>query len=73
MAKSDSIELTGTVVEVLPGAKFKVKIDENNLIVTCTLNGKLRMNHITVILDDRVDIEISPYDLTKGRICWRHK
>ena len=73
MAKTDTIELKGTVIEVLPGAKFKVKLDQNDLVVTCALSGKMRMNKIRILMNDKVDVELSPYDLTQGRICWRHK
>ena len=69
---NDAIKLEGTVVDVLKGAKFKVKL-ENDIEVECTLNGKLRMNHIRVIPGDKVEVELSPYDLTKGRISWRFK
>jgi translation initiation factor IF-1 len=72
MSKADAIELTGTVTEVLPGTKFKVKL-ENGTEVFCTLGGKLRMNYIRIVMGDIVDVEISPYDLTRGRITWRHK
>lgn len=72
MAK-DCFELEGTVEESLKGAKFKVRIDDNNLIVTCTLGGKLRMNNIHILEGDRVTVEISAADVTKGRIIWRNK
>ena len=72
MANDDKIELEGRIVEVLKGTKYKVELD-NGHIVDCTLAGKLRMNHITVILGDKVTVQISPYDLTKGIISWRSK
>lgn len=73
MAKTDAIELEGIVTEVLPATKFKVKLDVNDVIVTCSLSGKMRMNKIRIILGDRVTVEMSPYDLGNGRITWRHK
>ncbi len=72
MAKSDNIEAEGVVVEVLPNAQFKVKL-ANGYIVTTYLSGKLRMNYIKILEGDKVKIEMSPYDLTKGRITWRSK
>ena len=72
MAK-DCFELEGTVEESLKGAKFKVRIDANDLMVTCTLGGKLRMNNIRILEGDRVTVEISAADVTKGRIIWRNK
>lgn len=72
MAKSDNIETEGVVVEVLPNAQFKVKL-ANGHIVTSYLSGKLRMNYIKILEGDKVKIEMSPYDLTKGRITWRSK
>lgn len=73
MANDDKIELDGMVIDVTPGAKFKVKVDEVDTEVLCTLAGKLRHNNIRVIRGDRVTIALSPYDLTKGIITWRHK
>lgn len=72
MAKSDNIETEGVVVEVLPNAQFKVELP-NGHIVTSYLSGKLRMNYIKILEGDKVKIEMSPYDLTKGRITWRSK
>jgi len=68
MAKSDLIELTGAIEEVLPGNMFRVKVD--NLLV-CYTSGKLKQHKIKIILGDRVKIEVSPYDLTKGRVTYR--
>lgn len=73
MGKEDKIEMSGHVTDVLPGSKFKVTLDDNNMEVVCTLSGKLRMNHIRIIQEDKVDISMSPYDLTKGIITWRYK
>jgi translation initiation factor IF-1 len=72
MAKKDVIELEGTVVEALPNAMFKVKL-ENEHIVLAHISGKLRMNFIRILPGDKVTIEMSPYDLTRGRIIWRKK
>ena len=72
MSKSDCLETEGIVTEVLPGATFKVKL-QNGHIITCYISGKLRMNYIKILAGDSVKIEMSPYDLTKGRIIWRTK
>ncbi|HBN56131.1 MAG TPA: translation initiation factor IF-1 [Lachnospiraceae bacterium] len=72
MSKADVIEVEGVVVEKLPGAMFKVQL-ENNHIVLAHISGKLRMNYIRILPGDKVTIEMSPYDLTKGRIIWRDK
>jgi translation initiation factor IF-1 len=71
MAKDDLIELTGTVEEVLPGSMYRVKIDNNTNILTCYTSGKLKQHKIKIILGDRVKIEVSAYDLTKGRVTYR--
>ena len=72
MAKnSELIELTGTVAEVLPNSTFRVKVDNMESIVLCYMGGRLKQNKIKVILGDPVKIEMSPYDLTKGRITYR--
>lgn len=72
MAKDDVIEAEGTVIEVLPSANFKVKLS-NGFVITAYLSGKLRMNYIRILEGDHVKIEMSPYDLSKGRIVWRAK
>lgn len=72
MSNKDAIELEGTVIDIYPGTKFKVEL-ENGLVITAYLNGKLRQNHIRVIEGDSVIVELSPYDLTQGRIIWRNK
>ena len=72
MAKDDVIEFEGTVVEALPNATFKVQLP-NGHIVTAHLSGKLRMNYIRILQGDHVTVEVSVYDLTKGRITWRSK
>jgi len=72
MAKDAGIEVEGIVVEKLPNATFKVEL-ENKHIITAHISGKLRMNFIRIIPGDKVLVEMSPYDLTKGRIIWRDK
>ena len=71
MAKNDgSIELEGTITDVLPNQTFKVALD-NQYIVTCYTSGRLRQNSIRLVLGDQVKIEMTPYDMTKGRITYR--
>ena len=72
MSKEDMIELEGTVVEAMPNAMFKVKIQGDHIILA-HISGKLRMNYIRILPGDKVTVEMSPYDLTKGRITWRSK
>ena len=72
MAKDDIIEFEGTVLEALPNAQFKVKLSNGHDIIA-HISGKLRMNYIRILPGDRVTIEVSVYDLTKGRITWRAK
>jgi translation initiation factor IF-1 len=72
MSKKDTIEVKGTVSEALPNATFKVKL-ENDHEVLAHISGKLRMNFIRILPGDKVTLELSPYDLTKGRIIWRGK
>jgi len=72
MAKDDAIEVEGIVVEKLPNAMFKVEL-ENKHVITAHISGKLRLNFIKIIVGDKVLVEMSPYDLTKGRIIWRDK
>ena len=72
MAKADSIEIEGVVVEKLPNAMFRVEL-ENKHIVLATISGKLRMNYIRILPGDKVTLEMSPYHLSKGRIIWRDK
>lgn len=67
------IILEGAVTTVLPGTKFKVELKENKKVIICTLCGKMRQFYIKVMPGDRVDVEVSNYDLTKGRIMFRHK
>lgn len=72
MSKADVIEIEGTVIEKLPNAMFKVEL-ENGHEVLAHISGKLRMNYIKILPGDKVTLELSPYDLTKGRIKWREK
>ena len=72
MSKTDEIEIEGVVVEKLPIEMFKVEL-ENGHIVLAHISGKLRMNFIKILPGDKVTLEMSPYDLSKGRIVWRDK
>lgn len=72
MAKEEMFKLTGEIIECLPNAMFKVKL-ENEAIVLGIISGKIRKFNINILLGDVVDIEMSPYDVTKGRITYRHK
>ena len=72
MNKSDYVEAEGIVLEAMPNRTFKVKLD-NGYEITAHISGKLRMNYIKILPGDKVILEISPYDLTKGRIIWREK
>ena len=72
MSKADVIEVEGVVVEKLPNAMFKVEL-ENKHVVLAHISGKLRMNFIKILTGDKVTIEHSPYDMTKGRMIWRDK
>ena len=70
--KDDVIEVQATVVETLPNALFKVQLD-NGVVILAHVSGKIRMNYIRILPGDKVTVEISPYDLTRGRITFRHK
>ena len=70
MSKEDQLEFEGEVIETLPNTKFKVKL-ENDHIITAHTSGKLRKNRIRVLQGDNVTVEVTPYDLTKGRIIFR--
>lgn len=72
MPKDDVIEFEGTVIDALPNTVFKVQLP-NGHVVTAHISGKLRMNYIRILPGDRVTVEVSVYDLTKGRITWRAK
>ena len=71
MAKEESMKFEGKVLELLPNATFKIQLDNVGSVVLGHLAGKLRKNHINILLGDRVVLEMSPYDLTKGRITYR--
>jgi translation initiation factor IF-1 len=70
--KEEKIELEGTVIEALPATQFRVKLD-NDHVVLAYLSGKMRKYYIRILLGDRVRVEVSPYDLTRGRIVYRYK
>ena len=72
MSKEDVIEVEGAVVESMPNAMFRVEL-ENGHQILAHISGKLRMNFIRILAGDKVTVEMSPYDLTKGRITWRTK
>jgi translation initiation factor IF-1 len=72
LAKEDVLELEGTVIEALPNAMFQVEFDNGHRILA-HISGKLRMNFIRILPGDKVTVEMSPYDLTRGRITWRAK
>lgn len=72
MAKEESIEIQGTIIEPLPNAMFRVEL-ENGLKVLAHISGKMRMNFIRIARGDKVTVQLSPYDLTRGRIVYRHK
>jgi len=72
LSKEDVIEVEGTVIEALPNAMFQVELDNGHKVLA-HISGKLRMNFIRILPGDKVTIELSPYDLTRGRITWRAK
>ena len=72
MSKQDVIEVEGVVKEALPNAMFKVEL-QNGKVILAHISGKLRMNFIRILPGDRVTVQMSPYDLTRGRITWRSK
>ena len=72
MAKEDHLEMEGTVVETLPNTTFRVKLD-NDHVVTAHISGKMRKHYIRILTGDRVKVEMTPYDLTKGRITYRNR
>lgn len=73
MAKEEAIEVEGKVIETLPNAMFKVELDKNAHVVLAHISGKMRMHYIRILPGDKVTVELSPYDLTRGRITFRHK
>ena len=72
MAKEDQIEMAGEIVETLPNTTFRVKL-ENGHLVTAHISGKMRKNYIRILTGDKVRVEVTPYDLTKGRITYRER
>ncbi len=73
MAKEELLEFEGTVSELLPNATFRVKLDHNAHEIIAHTSGKMRKNRIRVLAGDKVNVEMTPYDLSKGRITFRHK
>lgn len=78
MSKDDIVRVEGRIIDVLPNANFKVELaqtvtSETTTVLICHLSGKMRKNNIRVLMGDRVDVEISAYDLSKGRIAFRYK
>ena len=78
MPKADMLEMEGIVMETLPGLKFRVKAympdrPENTTDMICVPSGKIKTNYVRILVGDKVSLEVSPYDLTKGRITWRYK
>ena len=73
MAKEDAIKMEGVIEEVLPNTMYRVKIQQFEQPVLASLNGRMRMNNIRILKGDRVLVELSPYDLTRGRITYRYK
>lgn len=71
MAKEEKIEIDGEVIDALPNAMFRVRLENNHEIIA-HISGKMRMHYIRILPGDRVTVDISPYDLTKGRITYRH-
>ncbi|MDP1675464.1 MAG: translation initiation factor IF-1 [Bacteroidota bacterium] len=72
MAKQDAIKIDGVITETLPNASFRVKLDNGHEILS-HISGKMRMHYIKILVGDKVTVELSPYDLTKGRITYRYK
>ncbi|HEY0405823.1 MAG TPA: translation initiation factor IF-1 [Pyrinomonadaceae bacterium] len=73
MSKEDLVPAEGLVVDKLPNAFFRVRIENSEHLVLAQISGKVRRNHIRILMGDRVSIEMSPYDLSRGRITYRHK
>ena len=71
--KEELVEVAGVVIDKQPNAFFKVQINESDHVVLATISGRMRRNRIRILMGDRVNVELSPYDLTKGRITYRHK
>jgi translation initiation factor IF-1 len=72
MSKEDHIEMSGTVIDTLPNTMFRVKL-ENGHIITAHISGRMRKNYIRILTGDKVNVELTPYDLSKGRITFREK
>ncbi len=72
MSKEDNIEMDGTVIDTLPNTTFKVELD-NNHVVTAHISGRMRKNYIRILTGDRVTVQLTPYDLSKGRIIFRNR
>lgn len=72
MSDNEKIKMPGKIIEVLQGGNFKIKLD-NELIITAHVSGKMRLHKINILPGDMVDVELSPYDLTRGRIVYRHR
>ena len=72
MVKQDKLEIDGKIVEVLPAGKFKVELKDMDTVILCYKSGKMKMSHISVIVDDWVKVEVSPYDMGQGRIVYRY-
>jgi len=73
MAKQDLIQVKGKVLEALPNAVFKVQLENNGHVLDAHISGKMRMHYVKIIPGDKVLVELSPYDLSRGRICYREK
>ncbi len=73
MTKEEGISVEGTVIEALPNAMFRVELDNNKHVVLAHVSGKMRMHFIRILPGDKVTVELSPYDLTRGRITYRYK
>ena len=73
MSKAEYLELLGVVIKLLPGGKFLVKLEDYDREIVAHLSGKMRLNRINVLVDDKVSLEMTPYDMTQGRISFRHK
>ena len=73
MAKEDILEIDGIIIDSLPNAMFKVKLENLNKEILCHISGKIRMNYIKIVPGDKVRVEINPYSLDKGRIAYRYK
>ena len=73
MSKEDVIKMEGVIAEVLPNTMLRVKLEESGHVIICYLGGKLRQHNIKILLGDNVEVEMSPYDMTRGRVIYRTK